>query len=218
MFDVGDSLRDAFAAARLRLRDAQASVAAANSGAAPAAPPTRRWRRRAQAAIFTEALLDAETRALRGNQGGDKMRIELLDAAASGMDAQRAALDVAARNVAAAEAAGPERRLRAHGSATFACVDARRAMRASSLPVRSTERGTNVDILTEMIAVMNASRAYESDASIFDVGKTASREDDRAWSGYESRADRSRRSRPRRIRSGDAAAFARALDALGERA
>jgi flagellar basal body rod protein FlgG len=35
-----------------------------------------------------------------------------------------------------------------------------------------SERGTNVDILTEMIAVMNASRAYESDASIFDVGKT----------------------------------------------
>jgi flagellar basal body rod protein FlgC len=36
----------------------------------------------------------------------------------------------------------------------------------------STQVGTNVDILTEMIAVMNASRAYESDASMFDVGKT----------------------------------------------
>ena len=35
------------------------------------------------------------------------MKIDLLDAAASAMDAQRAALDVAARNVAAAEAAGP---------------------------------------------------------------------------------------------------------------
>ncbi len=35
------------------------------------------------------------------------MTVDLLDAAASGMDAQRAALDVAARNVAAAEAAGP---------------------------------------------------------------------------------------------------------------
>ena len=33
------------------------------------------------------------------------MTIDLLDAAAAGMDAQRAALDVAARNVAAAEAA-----------------------------------------------------------------------------------------------------------------
>jgi flagellar basal body rod protein FlgC len=35
------------------------------------------------------------------------MRLELLDSAASAMDAERAALDVAARNVAAAEAAGP---------------------------------------------------------------------------------------------------------------
>ena len=34
------------------------------------------------------------------------------------------------------------------------------------------ERGANVDVITEMIAVMNASRAYESDASLFDVGKT----------------------------------------------
>ena len=33
------------------------------------------------------------------------------------------------------------------------------------------ERGVNVDILTEMIAVMNASRAYESNASLFDTGK-----------------------------------------------
>ena len=36
------------------------------------------------------------------------MTIPLLDSAASAMDAQRAALDVAARNVAAAEAAGPD--------------------------------------------------------------------------------------------------------------
>ena len=34
------------------------------------------------------------------------MNVDLLESAASGMDAQRAALDVAARNVAAAEAAG----------------------------------------------------------------------------------------------------------------
>jgi flagellar basal body rod protein FlgC len=31
--------------------------------------------------------------------------------------------------------------------------------------------GTNVDILTEMISVMNASRSYEADASLFDAGK-----------------------------------------------
>ncbi len=28
-----------------------------------------------------------------------------------------------------------------------------------------------MDVITEMIAAMNASRAYESDASIFDLGK-----------------------------------------------
>ena len=101
------------------------------------------------------------------------MSVELLDAAASGMDAQRAALDVAARNVAAAEAAGPNAdypRLipQFEGRSTPATA----AFPASSSPARAPSPGTNVDILTEMIAVMNASRAYESDASIFDVGKT----------------------------------------------
>ncbi len=97
------------------------------------------------------------------------MKIDLLDAAASGMDAQRAALDVAARNVAAAEAAGPnadyERII-----PVFRVVDSDADERVEFAGTR-TQRGTNVDILTEMIAVMNASRAYESDASIFDVGK-----------------------------------------------
>ncbi len=98
------------------------------------------------------------------------MKIDLLDAAASGMDAQRAALDVAARNVAAAEAAGPNAE---YGRLIpeFRVVDADGNDRVEFAGTRS-ERGTNVDILTEMIAVMNASRAYESDASIFDVGKT----------------------------------------------
>jgi flagellar basal body rod protein FlgC len=45
------------------------------------------------------------------------MTVDLLDAAASGMDAQRAALDVAARNVAAAEAAGPTANIYASDSA-----------------------------------------------------------------------------------------------------
>lgn len=99
------------------------------------------------------------------------MTIDLLDAAASGMDAQRAALDVAARNVAAAEAAGP------NGAyprmiPEFHVVDSDDGDAQVEFAGTSTERGTNVDILSEMIAVMNASRAYESDASIFDVGKT----------------------------------------------
>ncbi len=99
------------------------------------------------------------------------MTIDLLDAAASGMDAQRAALDVAARNVAAAEAAGP------NGSypraiPEFSVVDSDDGGARVEFTGTTTQAATNVDILTEMIAVMNASRAYESDASIFDVGKT----------------------------------------------
>jgi flagellar basal body rod protein FlgC len=99
------------------------------------------------------------------------MRIDLLDAAASGMDAQRAALDVAARNVAAAEAVGPNADY-ARMIPQFAVVDSTDDGTRVEFTGTRSERGTNVDILTEMIAVMNASRAYESDASIFDVGKT----------------------------------------------
>lgn len=96
--------------------------------------------------------------------------VDLLAASASAMDAQRAALDVAARNVAAAEAAGP------NGSYPRAIPEFR-LLDAGSGPTLQfvgthSERGTNVDILTEMLAVMSASRAYESDAAIFDAGKT----------------------------------------------
>ena len=87
------------------------------------------------------------------------------------MDAQRAALDVAARNVAAAEASGPD--------GSYARLIPQFAVRQDGddeatvdfIGTRA-ERGTNVDILTEMIGVMNASRAYESNAALFDVGKT----------------------------------------------
>ncbi len=97
------------------------------------------------------------------------MTIALLDAASAGMDASRAALDVAARNVAAAEAAGPDADYE-RAVPIFHVVESGDEARVEFAGTRS-ERGTNVDILTEMIAVMNASRAYESDASIFDVGK-----------------------------------------------
>jgi flagellar basal body rod protein FlgC len=99
------------------------------------------------------------------------MNIDLLDAAASGMDAQRAALDVAARNVAAAEAAGPNADY-ARMIPEFQFVDSGDGDVRVDFTGTRTERGTNVDILSEMIAVMNASRAYESDASIFEVGKS----------------------------------------------
>ncbi len=99
------------------------------------------------------------------------MNIDLLDAASSGMDAQRAALDVAARNVAAAEAAGP------NGAyprmiPEFRVIDSDDGDAQVEFAGTKTEQSTNVDILSEMIAVMNASRAYDCDASIFDVGKT----------------------------------------------
>ncbi len=96
--------------------------------------------------------------------------LDLLGTAASGMDAQRAALDVYARNVAAAEAAGRDGRFERfvpqfdlHDDDDGATVEFTGAR---------PDRGRSVDIVTEMIAVMNASRAYEADASLFDVGKT----------------------------------------------
>jgi len=98
------------------------------------------------------------------------MSLDLLDSAASGMDAQRAALDVAARNVAAAEAAGPGADY-ARAIADFSVVEDDDGEAMVRFTGTHQERGTNVDILTEMIAVMNASRAYESNASLFDTGK-----------------------------------------------
>jgi flagellar basal body rod protein FlgC len=96
--------------------------------------------------------------------------IDLLATAASAMDAQRAALDVYARNVAAAQAAGPSSDY-ARLIPSFTVSD-----EADGTTVRfagaHTEPGKNVDTIAEMIAVMNAARAFESDASLFDVGKT----------------------------------------------
>lgn len=98
------------------------------------------------------------------------MSVDLMRVAASAMDAQRAALDVSARNVAAAEAAGPEGTY-ARFTPQFAVADDGAGATVTFTGSRE-ERGTNVDMLTEMIAVMDASRAYGADASLFDVGKT----------------------------------------------
>lgn len=98
------------------------------------------------------------------------MSVDLLDAAAAGMDAQRAALDVAARNVAAAEAAGP-RGSYSRAVPEFRVLEGDDGARVAFAGTH-VERGTNVNLITEMIAVMNASRAYESNAALFDVGKT----------------------------------------------
>jgi flagellar basal body rod protein FlgC len=93
----------------------------------------------------------------------------LLDVAARGMNAQRTLLDIDARNVAAAQAATPGhpyQRLIAHFVAAAGDDD-----NAGTEPVTvSSELGTG-DALTELIATLDAQRAYEADASIFDIGK-----------------------------------------------
>ena len=101
---------------------------------------------------------------------------DVLISAASGMEAQRAALDVAARNVAAAETTSD--------GAAFSRLVPRFATSAvdddggddgESVPVRfvgtDVERGVDADAITEMVAVLNAERAYEANASVFDLGK-----------------------------------------------
>jgi hypothetical protein len=60
MYDVGDSLREAFADARNRLQEAQARIAQANAGEAAGRRADAAMAVTAQAAIFTEALLAAE--------------------------------------------------------------------------------------------------------------------------------------------------------------
>lgn len=94
----------------------------------------------------------------------------LLRTAAGGMDVQRAVLDIEARNVAAAEAAGPK------GSYARLVPDFRLLQNGDDAPeidVRGShmQRGSSVDVITEMVAVLNATRAYEANASIFDIGK-----------------------------------------------
>ena len=128
-----------------RLHDAQAAVAAANSGSGGRSADAA-MAQTAQAAIFTEALIARNDARFRRDQGGGEMRIELLDAAASGMDAQRAALDVAARNVAAAEAAGPNADY-ARMVPEFRVVDSGDGDVHVDFMGTHSERGTNVDIL-----------------------------------------------------------------------
>jgi flagellar basal-body rod protein FlgC len=99
---------------------------------------------------------------------------DLLSVAASGMQAQRSALTIAARNVAAAEAAGPGgsyERLVPEFSVVRDAAGEDDGGEAIAVTGSHRERGSNIDLLTEMIGVMNASRAYEANASVFDLGK-----------------------------------------------
>ncbi|MDP9016863.1 MAG: hypothetical protein M3N19_00895 [Candidatus Eremiobacteraeota bacterium] len=99
---------------------------------------------------------------------------DLLTVASSGMQAQRAALDIAARNVAAAQAAGPggnyEREVPEFAVVRDA-MDQEDGAQGITFMGSHREKGSSVDLLTEMVSVMNASRAYEANASVFDLGK-----------------------------------------------
>ncbi|MBD5633531.1 MAG: hypothetical protein IAI49_03530 [Candidatus Eremiobacteraeota bacterium] len=129
---------------------------------------------------------------------------DILRSAAAGMDAQRAALDLAARNVAASEADGAtfERLIPRYAVGPAAGQPAETyeppadlgdddgetdaggndgaadTADGSSLPVRYLGalpvRGVAPDAVTEMVAVLDAQRAYDADASVFDVGKRLS--------------------------------------------
>jgi flagellar basal body rod protein FlgC len=108
--------------------------------------------------------------------------MDLLTSAAAGMSAQRTVLDLAARNVAAAQASTPDHpysRLVAQFSSAperaslddpfDGEADDDRAAAPAIAGVHS-EPGSG-DALAEMIAVLDAQRAYEQNASVFDIGK-----------------------------------------------
>lgn len=94
----------------------------------------------------------------------------LLRTAAGGMDVQRAVLDVEARNVAAAEAAGPKGAF-PRMVPDFRLVQDGDGIAQIAFAGSHVQRGSSVEVITEMVAVLNASRAYEANASIFDIGK-----------------------------------------------
>ena len=87
---------------------------------------------------------------------------DLLAAGAEGMARERTMLEVAARNVAAAQASTPEHAYH-RLVADFAEGD-------PSEPLVH-ETGEPADAITEMVSMLDAQRAYEASASIFDVGK-----------------------------------------------
>jgi len=115
---------------------------------------------------------------------------DVLASAAAGMDAQRAALDLAARNVAAASAtndgAGFARLVPRFAVAPDPANDdpatfeppeepGDAADPGDALPIRylgaTAERGAEADAIAEMVSVLSAERAYEANASVFDLGK-----------------------------------------------
>jgi flagellar basal body rod protein FlgC len=142
-----------------------------------------------------------------GNSGSD---FDILGYAASGMEAQRGALDVAAHNIALAQTADPNHPVKAFApifsvdpssltSNPFASMvkaasvgdddddtsaddDTSGAVNAASMSFGGSQglvamtgvKQTNLDdnAITQMVDMLNAQRAYESNSSVFDVGKS----------------------------------------------
>ena len=106
---------------------------------------------------------------------------DLLGGAARGMGVQRALLDLAARNVAAAQASSPDHpyaRLVADVAADTPDAEAgipgdpdSADAADADVPLRTRSVAGSSDALTEMIAVLDAQRLYEQNASLFDTGK-----------------------------------------------
>ncbi len=169
LFDVAGSLQAGFAGADRSLGNAQTALARAQARGG-GREEEGAMAKTAGGVLFTEAPLAATRAVPRDPHGGEVVNLDLVASATSGMNVERAALDVAARNVAAAEAAGPNASY-PRAVAEFRVVESAAGSEVEFAGTR-IERDTNVDTLTEMLAVMNASRAYESEASIFNAGKT----------------------------------------------
>ncbi len=95
--------------------------------------------------------------------GGDV--IPGLSLAAQAMDVERSTLDLLARNVAAAQVAG-------HSGFTRllprVATDASGAPRICGVQAQHVASGS---IVTEMLAMMQAQRSYEGDATLFSLSK-----------------------------------------------
>lgn len=93
--------------------------------------------------------------------------LDILAAGATGMERERSVLELSARNVAAAQASTPGHEY--HRLVADFVDDADFDDGDAGLRVRDTNEPA--DALTEMVSMLDAQRAYEANATIFDVGK-----------------------------------------------
>lgn len=91
---------------------------------------------------------------------------DVLAAGAQGMAREREVLEVAARNVAAAQASSP-----AHEYHRLVAEFQDDADFDAAEDFHIVQTGEPVDALTEMVSMLDAQRGYEASASVFDAGK-----------------------------------------------